>query len=128
MEKIGELLKKLDNRVPNSVANKIRKFEELNQRLEIAEEEYQNDPTEDKKIDIEEIKNYVEDFEGEIVEILEELVQKKTNSNNDSQNKPSENQKDEKEKSKGFGVLGIGLGIVLLVASAGAINYFRKNN
>ena len=128
MDKIGELLRRLDNKVPVSVAKKLKKFEELIQKLEIAEQEYQNDPTEDKKIDIEEIKNYIEDYEEEIVEILEELVEKKTKQTTDNQQNNSVEKNGEKEKGKGFGVFGIGLGIVLLVASAGAINYFRKNN
>jgi cobalamin biosynthesis Mg chelatase CobN len=77
MESIKLLLTKLNNKVPRSVAKKLDALNDLNQRLASAIEENKENPSPDSEAEINEIKNYIQDFQEDLVEELEELVEAK---------------------------------------------------
>jgi hypothetical protein len=141
MGKIDFLLEKLDNKIPQSLAKKIDKLDDLEESLEVAQQEYESDPSEENKTSLDEANDYIEEFELEIIEQLEALVDKKVN---DAKAKEVEAQKKAKEqapieakpitpeapkeeKKESSGVLGLVIGGILLVGSLGAINYFKNN-
>jgi len=137
METIRELLAKLDNKVTPSMAKKLDGMQALQEKLQVAKEEYEADPTDEKLADLKEIEEFMADENEDIIEDLKVLVRRKrfaeeeekasqSSSKADETPKGDEKPKDEKEKS-GLGVFGMVFGGVLLVASFGAINYFRNN-
>jgi cobalamin biosynthesis Mg chelatase CobN len=145
MEKIKLLLTKLNNKVPRSVAKKLDSLNELNQRLASAIEENKENQSPDSETEINEIKNYIQDFQEDLVEELEELVEAKekadakakeeaeakTKEEADAKAKSDAEAKAKEEEAKnkkgsGIGTFGIVFGTLLLVGSLGAINYFRK--
>jgi hypothetical protein len=143
MEKIDLLLEQLDNKIPQSLAKKIDKLDDLNEKLELAENEYQSDPSEENKESLDEINDYIETFELEIIQQLQSIVNNKKQSDAKSkevktptpipakqqtnEQKPNTEQVITEEKKESSGVLGIVIGAVLLVGSLGAINYFKNN-
>jgi len=143
MEKIDLLLEQLDNKIPQSLAKKIDKLDDLNEKLELAENEYQSDPSEENKESLDEINDYIETFELEIIQQLQSIVNNKRQSDAKSkevktptpipakqqtnEQEPNTQQVSVEEKKESSGVLGIVIGAVLLVGSLGAINYFKNN-
>jgi len=153
MEKIKLLLTKLNNKVPRSVAKKLDSLNELNQRLASAIEENKENQSPDSETEINEIKNYIQDFQEDLVEELEELVEAKEKADAKAKEEADAKAKEEAEaktkeeadakaksdaeakakeeeaknkKGSGIGTFGIVFGTLLLVGSLGAINYFRK--
>lgn len=143
MEKIDLLLEQLNNKIPQSLAKKIDKLDDLNEKLELAENEYQSDPSEENKESLDEINDYIETFELEIIQQLQSIINNKRQSDAKSkevrtptpiparqqsnEQKPNAEQVITEEKKESSGVLGIVIGAVLLVGSLGAINYFKNN-
>jgi hypothetical protein len=156
MEKINQLLLKLNNQVPAGIAKQIDGLKLLNQKLSIAQNEFESDPTEENKEYIEEIKDFIEDSEESVIDSLEALLEKKIEKENEELEKEAiskrqnearilkekenklqsekkakeEAEKAEKEKEKkksGIGAFGLIFGGVLLIGSLGAINYFKNN-
>jgi hypothetical protein len=146
MEKIDLLLEQLENRIPQSLAKKIDKLDDLNDKLEVAEQEFLADDSDENNESLSEIKDYIEEFEQEIVEQLEALNNKrkeddaKAKAKVVAQQKPVvetpkvvtptteiPSQENKEEKKEGSGVLGLVIGGILLVGSLGAINYFKNN-
>ena len=143
MEKIDLLLEQLDNKIPQSLAKKIDKLDDLNEKLELAENEYESDPSEENKESLDEINDYIETFELEIIQQLQSIVNNKRQSDAKSkevrtpspiparqqinEQKPNTEQVKTEEKKESSGVLGLVIGAVLLVGSLGAINYFKNN-
>jgi hypothetical protein len=134
MEKIDLLLEKLDGRIPASLGKKIDKLDDLYEKLKDAQEEFNTDPSDENNESLGEVTDYIEEFEEEIVEQLETLVNNKRHDVAKAENKQQTTQqpivativpKDEKKESSG--VLGLVIGAVLLVGSLGAINYFKNN-
>jgi hypothetical protein len=137
METVRELLAKLDNKVTPTMAKKLDGMQALQVKLQVAKEEYEAEPTDEKSAYLKEIEEFMADENEDIIEDLKVLVRRKrfaeeeekasqSSSKADEAPKGDEKPKDEKEKS-GLGVFGMVFGGVLLVASLGAINYFRKN-
>lgn len=133
MEKIEFLLEKLDNRITSSLAKRLDTLDDLQEKLEVSGEDYEKNPTDDNKDSYNEVIEYVEKIELGIIKDLEALLEKR---------KAEELAKETpapapapatitpevkgEEKKDGSGVLTLVIGGILLVASFGAINYFRK--
>lgn len=135
METIKELLQKLDNQVTPSMAKRLDGFQALQQKLAVAKEEYEADPTDEKSNELEEVKEFIADQMEDIVEDLKVLVRRKKfaeEEDKSAQSTPKTNEtlkgsETPKDEEKGFGWAGWLFGGALLVASLGTINYFRNN-
>jgi len=139
MDKIEILLEKLNNRIPASMAKRLDALDALDGKLELASQDYQKDQSDDNRIKYNEIMDFVEETELKIVEDLEELLEKREASKKAKEEKetppaPAPNTDpipaeviEEKEEKSGMSVFGVVLGVVLLVGTAGAYNYFNKN-
>jgi hypothetical protein len=138
MEKIEILLEKLDNRITSSLAKRLDTLEDLSEKLEVAGEEYEKNPTDDNRKNYNEVIEYVETMELGIIADLEKLLEKRKADElaektpapapapeSTPESKP-ETPKADSEEKKGTGVLTLVIGGALLIASFGAINYFRK--
>ncbi len=138
MDKIVELLGKLDNKVPTTIAKRLDGLKNLESRYEVSKKELDANP-EDEELQeaMTEITDYLNDYRDDLIEDLEDLVEAKEKEQPKAEekpkldNKPSGEEKpkgDEKpEDKKSTNVAGFVLGGILLVASLGAINYFRNN-
>lgn len=143
MDKIELLLKELDNRVPKSVGLRLDEYYDLCDRLEVAEEELKENPSEENQEKFDEVNQYVSSIYDKIVASLQTLVadkkkkeqeekEKSASASTDTppastDGKPAEEVDKKPEEKKGMSVFGIVLGVTLLVATAGAYNYFSKN-
>jgi glutamyl/glutaminyl-tRNA synthetase len=81
MERINELLRALDNKVPASIAKRLDGFKKLNEKLVSAKSEHNGNPTEESKESLDEIIDFINDTEEDLVDDLEELVAQKRNAN-----------------------------------------------
>ena len=147
MEKIEILLEKLDNRIPSSLAKRLDTLDDLQEKLEVSGEDYEKNPTDENRESYNEVMEYVEKMELGIIIDLEALLEKrkgealaKEQKSNEPapapvsetptetpQAKVEEKAEEKKDKKKeGSGVLTLVIGGALLIASFGAINYFRK--
>lgn len=140
MDKIVELLKKLDNKVTPNIAKRVDGLRNLESRYDLAKKELGANPDDEELQEgLQEITDYLDDYRDDLVEDLEELLEQKTNSNNNppkteekpkagtspnGEEKPTEEKPTEKKSTN---IAGFIIGGVLLVASLGAINYFRNN-
>lgn len=146
MDKIELLLEKLDNRIPQSLANKLDKLDDFEEKLLIAQQEYTEEPTEENKDSLKEITDFVNQLRAEVESNLQKLVSQKEAKDKEEEKKgtpapqptpapastdgkPAEevDDKDKDKEKKGISVFGVVLGVTLLVATAGAYNYFSKN-
>jgi signal recognition particle GTPase len=153
MDAIKNLLKQLDNKVPTPFVKRLKGFESLQDRLEVAKKELAEKPDDvDLKDALSEITDYLNDYEEDLIEDLEGLVEAKRIAEDkrskqayesriaqqkearriaeekeaqelEKQKKDSENT--EKEK-KSYGWTALVLGGILLVGSIGAINIFKN--
>ena len=139
MEKIEILLEKLDNRIPSSLAKRIDTLDNLLEKNEAIAEEYQENPIDDNRKNYNEAMERFEKAELGVIEDLEALLEKrkgealaKEQKANEPATPPASQSSTEtppaksEEKKEGSGVLTLVIGGVLLIASFGAINYFRK--
>jgi len=135
MDRIETLLEKLENRIPVSLAKKIDKLDDFEEKLLVAQKDYTDEPTEENKDSLKEVTDFVNSLRNEVTSNLESLVAQKTAKQSEQKNEnvagkpapivtPAETPKEEK---KGVSIFGIALGVVLLVGTAGAYNYFSKN-
>lgn len=134
METIKDLLSKLNNKVTPSMAKRLDALQALQEKLEVAKEEYEAEPTDEKQAELKEIQEYIVDEMEDIVEDLKDLVRRKKFAEeaqaSSRQATPKGDEKpegEEKEEKEGLGMFGWIFGGALLVASFGAINYFRNN-
>jgi hypothetical protein len=143
MEKIEILLEKLDNRIPSSLAKRIDTLDNLLEKNEAIAEEYQENPTDDNRKNYNEAMERFEKAELSVIEDLEALLEKKKAEQLAKEQKanepatppasteapatpPAKSEEKKEDKKDGNGVLTLVIGGVLLIASFGAINYFRK--
>lgn len=146
MEKIEILLEKLDNRIPSSLAKRLDTLDDLQEKLEVCGEDYEKNPTDENRDSYNEVIEYVEKMELGIIRDLEALLEKrkaeqlakqqkanepakepiKEPTPNPSANPTTETKEVKEDKKEGSGVLTLIIGGALLVASFGAINYFRR--
>jgi CO dehydrogenase/acetyl-CoA synthase beta subunit len=142
MEKIEILLEKLDNRIPQSLAKRLDTLDDLQEKVEATGEDYEKNPTDDNRKNYNEVINYVEKMELGIIKDLEALLEKRKEE--ELTKKPAEApatatatatatapatetpEVKKEEKKEGTGMLTLVIGGALLIASFGAINYFRK--
>jgi hypothetical protein len=139
MEKIELLLDKLDNRITSSLAKRLDKLDDINEKLDLSGEEYEKNPTDENREKYNEVIEYVEQVENGIIKDLEALLQKREEEVKAQQKPVVEtpkvvtptteipSQENKEEKKEGSGVLGLVIGGILLVGSLGAINYFKNN-
>jgi|LakMenEpi05May12_1017382.scaffolds.fasta_scaffold05511_2 hypothetical protein len=144
MGKIEILLEKLDNRITSSLAKRLDTLDDLSEKLEASGEDYEKNPTDENRDSYNEVIDYVEKMENGIIRDLEALLEKRKaeelakqtpatppepatppKPNITPENK-SETTSSSEEKKEGSGILTLVIGSVLLFASLGAINYFRK--
>ena len=141
MEKIEILLEKLDNRITSSLAKRLDTLDDLQEKLEASGEDYEKNPTDDNRKNYNEVIDYVEKMELGIIRDLEALLEKRKKEELDK-DKPAEApapaqatattpatetpEVKKEEKKEGTGMLTLVIGGALLIASFGAINYFRK--
>ena len=154
MEKIEHLLDQLDNRITSSLAKRLDNLEDLHDKLELSGQEYDKNPSDENREKYNEVMEYVEEIEQGIVRDLQALLEKKkaeqlakeqkanepakepaNESANESAKEPTptpsanpttEVKETKEEKKEGSGVLALVIGGALLVASFGAINFFRR--
>ena len=142
MEKIEILLEKLDNRIPQSLAKRLDTLDDLQEKVEASGEDYEKNPTDDNRKNYNEVIDYVEKMELGIIRDLERLLEKRKEE--ELAKKPAEAEAPatatatatapatetpevkKEEKKDSTGVLTLVIGGALLIASFGAINYFRK--
>jgi hypothetical protein len=141
MEKIEILLEKLDNRIPQSLAKRLDTLDDLQEKVEASGEDYEKNPTDDNRKNYNEVIDYVEKMELGIIRDLEGLLEKRKTEEL-AKDKPAEApapaqatattpaketpEVKKEEKKEGTGMLTLVIGGALLIASFGAINYFRK--
>jgi len=140
MEKIEILLEKLDNRITSSLAKRLDDLDELNEKLDLAGQEYEKNPTDENRTKYNEVIEFAEAKELNIINDLEKLLEKRKAEELAKEQKakepvtpvapvtptPEAPVVKSEEKKESFGVLTLVIGGALLVASFGAINYFRK--
>jgi hypothetical protein len=135
MDKIEILLEKLDNRIPTSLAKRLDTLDDLSEKLEVSGEEYEKNPTDDNRKNYNEVIEYVEKMELGIIADLEKLLEKRKAEAIAKETPapapapapaPETPKADSEEKKSSTGVLTLVIGGALLIASFGAINYFRK--
>lgn len=139
MEKIEFLLEKLDNRITSSLAKRLDTLDDLQEKLEASGEDYEKNPTDENRKNYNEVIEYVEKMELGIIKDLEALLTKRKEEELAKEQKADEPATPpatpeasatppakSEEKKDNSGVLTLVIGGVLLVASFGAINYFRK--
>jgi hypothetical protein len=140
MEKIEILLEKLDNRITSSLAKRLDDLDNLNEKLDLAGQEYEKNPTDENRTKYNEVIDFAEAKELGIINDLEKLLEKRKAEELAKEQKanepvtpvapvtptPETPAVKSEEKKESFGVLTLVIGGALLVASFGAINYFRK--
>lgn len=142
MEKIEHLLDQLDNRITSSLAKRLDNLDDLHEKLDLAGQEYDANSSDENREKYNEVMEYVEEIEQGIVRDLQALLEKKKAEQLAKEQKANEPAKEptptpsanptteakdtKEEKKEGSGVLTLIIGGALLVASFGAINYFRR--
>jgi hypothetical protein len=151
MEKINQLLVKLDNKVTPNIAKRLDGLKKLNEKVALAEREYHDNPTDESEESMNDINEYVSDIVDGLIEDLEDLLESKKQQQElarakqqelakakeqelakaQEQNKPvTPNENIAQvipEKKKGLGVFGLVLGVVVIVGSLGALNIMKNN-
>jgi hypothetical protein len=77
METINGLLRELNNKVPASIVKRLDGLSTLNQKLALAKTENAESPTEESQDKLDEIINFIEDTQDDLIEDLEELLDKR---------------------------------------------------
>jgi ABC-type antimicrobial peptide transport system permease subunit len=151
MEKINQLLVKLDNKVTPNIAKRLDGLKKLNEKVALAEREYHDNPTDESKESMNDINEYVSDIVDGLIEDLEDLLESKKQQQEIAKAKQQELAKAKQqelakaqeqnkpvtpneniaqvipEKKKGLGVFGLVLGVVVIVGSLGALNIMKNN-
>ena len=138
MGKIEILLEKLDNTITSSLAKRLDTLDDLSEKLEASGEDYEKNPSDENRDKYNQVIDYVEKMENGIIRDLEALLEKRkaeelarqTPATPPAPSTPPANESEttpkSEEKKEGSGLLTLVVGSVLLVASLGAINFFRK--
>jgi hypothetical protein len=139
MDKILELLEKLDNKVTPTIAKRLDGLNSLEKRLEVAKTDLQASPDDEElKESHQEIVDYIEDYREDLIEDLESLFEQKEKAKAKEEKlaeekkiadeqKAKEGIEPKEEKESSTNIAGWIFGGLLLVGSLGAINYFRNN-
>jgi hypothetical protein len=118
------------------LAKRLDTLDDLSEKLEASGEDYEKNPSDENRDSYNEVIDYVEKMENGIIRDLEALLDKRkaeelakqTPATPPAPETPPVNPTppSSEEKKEGSGILTLVVGSVLLVASLGAINYFRK--
>ena len=135
MDKIAELLEKLENKVTPTFAKRLDGLKSLENKLEVAKKDLEASPDDEElKESHQEIVDYIEDYREDLIEDLEAFVEAKAKASEEKpkvEEKPKEVEPKEvepkEEKESSTNIAGWIFGGLLLVGSLGAINYFRNN-
>jgi DNA-binding protein H-NS len=131
MERIKELLAKLENKVSPSLVKRLNSLNELSARVAKAKEEFDADPTDENKEAFEQIEDYFADMQEDLADDLEDYLNERTAQKEAPTKAPEKaeqvHEAEPIEKEEGSGLFGLIFGGLLLVGSLGAINYFRNN-
>jgi hypothetical protein len=135
MDKIAELLEKLENKVTPTFAKRLDGLKSLENKLEVAKKDLEASPDDEElKESHQEIVDYIEDYREDLIEDLEAFVEAKAKAREEKpkvEEKPKEVEPKEvepkEEKESSTNIAGWIFGGLLLVGSLGAINYFRNN-
>jgi hypothetical protein len=135
MDKIAELLEKLENKVTPTFAKRLDGLKSLENKLEVAKKDLEASPDDEElKESHQEILDYIEDYREDLIEDLEAFVEAKAKAGEEKpkvEEKPIEEkpieEKPKEEKESSTNIAGWIFGGLLLVGSLGAINYFRNN-
>lgn len=135
MDKINELVEKLDKKITKSLYRRLEARNKLLERLDLAKSEYDADPSDENSETLAQIQEYVDDVTDDLIEDLEIEIEnrekaKEGNPAPSPEPTPASIEAkvvEEKEEKSGMSIFGIALGVVLLVGTAGAYNYFNKN-
>ena len=101
MEKINELLGKLENRVTPAIAKRLKGYEGLNQKVALAEAEHLENPTDESEESLNDIKEYVSEVLDDLIEDLENLVEvKNKKSEEKAKEQKAQEEKAQEEKAK----------------------------
>jgi hypothetical protein len=139
METINSILAKLQNKVTPSIAKRLDGLQALKEKSDVARAEHEAEPTDDSLGELEEILDYIQDTEEDLIEDMVTLFEKKQR----EAKKVAENQvppvtpvapitppvteKEKEEKKGGMGIGTLIVGTVLLVGTLGMVNYFKNN-
>lgn len=96
METINDLLKALDNKVPASIAKRLDGLNKLNQKLETAKAENDENPTAESQEQLDEIIEFIKDTQEDLKEDLRVLVENKREA--EEKNRQTIAKKEEEEK------------------------------
>ena len=121
---ISELGLDVDN-LPRILKQRVATVEDLQSKIGVAEQEEADDPTEESKERLEQVKDYAVEYFKDVEEQLKSYkarLEKKEEKKEVLDAKPIDG--DDEKKSSGMGALLIGG--VLLVATLGAVNIMRK--
>jgi hypothetical protein len=134
MEKINGLLVKLENKVTPSIERRLDGLKRLNEKVWLAEKENSENPTDESKESLDDIREYVYEIVEDLIEDLEGLIELKKQpivekASEPKATTPTQEIKKEvvEEEKKGFGMLGLIAGVAILVLSAGAFNIMKTN-
>lgn len=100
METINGLLKSLDNKVPNSINKRLEGLQKLNEKLKNAKTEHEANPTVESKEALDEIIDFLNDTEEDIIEDLSTLVEQKRIADLKNKQEASERQASERQASE----------------------------
>lgn len=138
METINSILAKLQNKVTPSIAKRLDGLQALKEKSEVARAEHEAEPTDDSLAELEEILDYIQDTEEDLIEDMVTLFEKKQR----EAKRVAENtatpvppvapitppvKEEEKEKKGSMGIGTLIVGTVLLVGTLGMVNYFKNN-
>ena len=143
MDKIAELLEKLENKVTPTIAKRLDGLNNLETRLAVAKKDLDASPDDEElKESHQEIVDYIEDYKEDLIEYLESLIEAKAKAGEEKpkgeekptgeekpkeEEKPKGEEKPKEEKESSTNIAGWIFGGLLLVGSLGAINYFKNN-
>lgn len=137
MERINDLLTKLDNKVSPSLYKKLEELKNLKTRAGIAKQEYEADPIDANKEALEQIEDYISDVAEDVADDLQDLLNDRVAEKEAKKQNPIpapvensiEKEKGEEEEESSFSVLGA-LGVVAAIGigvfTLGKLNLFDK--
>ncbi len=119
--------------LPRLLTQRVGAVENLQNKLQVAQSEYDENPTDENQEKLDEVKDYISEYTDDVVSQLKRYRKKLDKKNEESQNGNSEPKKtggqpketDEPKEKKNSGV-GLLIGGVLLVATLGAVNILKN--
>jgi L-lysine 2,3-aminomutase len=114
--------------LPRILTQRVNTVVKLQEQIQLAEQEVEDDPSEENKSKLEEVKTYASEYFDDAKDQLTVFKQKLDKKREVHNAEPITDGDDDADKQKGKG-LGLGallIGGVLLVATLGAVNVMNK--